>query len=169
MGESASVGDVVLRDPYEVLGVERGATAQEIKSACMPAFFYPRKMLHAFPALPCSIMHHSSLLCCKASAKAGAASTMSRHGRAACMLDGTMSDFSLAQRSLFSPATTVQISVLHVCFKYTLLMWLCRSQAGACLPPRQESGGAGGGSGRKIQGGVHSLRHPQRRRQACAL
>ncbi|CAK0779934.1 hypothetical protein CVIRNUC_004893 [Coccomyxa viridis] len=33
MGEAASVGDVVLRDPYEVLGVERGATAQEIKSA----------------------------------------------------------------------------------------------------------------------------------------
>ena len=56
MNEAASVGDVVLRDPYEVLGVERGASAQEIKSACMPAFFYPMNMSHAFPALSCPMM-----------------------------------------------------------------------------------------------------------------
>ena len=84
MGEAASVGDVVLRDPYEVLGVERGATAQEIKSACMPAFLHPRKMWHAFPALPCSLMHYSSLLCCKASAGVVLhLKVMSRRGSAA--------------------------------------------------------------------------------------
>lgn len=31
---AGAVDDVMLRDPYEILGVEKGATAQEIKSAC---------------------------------------------------------------------------------------------------------------------------------------
>ena len=34
MAQTGPVDDVMLRDPYEVLGVDKGATPQEIKSAC---------------------------------------------------------------------------------------------------------------------------------------
>ena len=34
MAQTGPVDDVMLRDPYEVLGVDRSATPQEVKSAC---------------------------------------------------------------------------------------------------------------------------------------
>jgi hypothetical protein len=41
MPEMDEVDGQVLRDPYEVLGVERDASPQEIKSACMNIILFP--------------------------------------------------------------------------------------------------------------------------------
>lgn len=41
MAQTGPVDDVMLRDPYEVLSVDKGATPQEIKSKC--------ELLHTLP------------------------------------------------------------------------------------------------------------------------
>ena len=66
MAQTGPVDDVMLRDPYEVLGVDKGATSQEIKSAC--------ELLHTFASLLQALPMNELWLRC-----------ISRHSHYACL------------------------------------------------------------------------------------
>ena len=72
MAQTSPVDDAMLRDPYEVLGVDRGATSQEIKSACellrtFSSLLQALAMYQPFPLGACSstpiMCQRSSVLC----------------------------------------------------------------------------------------------------------
>ena len=61
MAQAGPIDDAMLRDPYEVLGVDRGASSQEIKSAC--EYLTPSSLQDMLWEPLLSIMKSLSALC----------------------------------------------------------------------------------------------------------